>query len=153
MKISLVPMRAPARARVLLPAAPPAAMPTVTLDAGVGPETPQRPAGVSALAWEMLAMHVGDAQRRSAIAYAPLRLVVQAVVRELRATQVPWDAVYLILQSAVTPDTGAPARFAMEFEMHTSRAAALVAHMHSWADVERLAELAVEDGDEGVHLS
>ena len=153
MKISLVTMRAPAPSRVPLRAAPLGAVPAVSMNTGVGLEMPRRPAGVSALAWELLALHVDDAQRRSAIAYAPLRLVVQAVVRELRTTQVPWDAVYAILQSAVAPVTSAPIRFTMEDEMHTSHGAALVAHMQSWADVERLAELVREEGDAGAAVS
>ena len=86
-------------------------------------------------------MHVEDAQRRSAIAYAPLRVVVQSVVRELRAAGESWESVYAVLHSAVVPVGGRPVNFATEYEMHTSRSAALVAHMHSWADVERLAEL------------
>ena len=105
-----------------------------------------RPAAVSALSWELLAMHVEDAQRRSSIAYAPLRLVVQSVVRELRAAGESWEGIYAILHAAVIPSAGRPVRWAVEYEMHTSRSAALVAHMHSWADVERLAELEGEEG-------
>jgi hypothetical protein len=46
----------------------------------------------------------------------------------------------------VIPVPGGAMNWAAEYEMHTSRSAALVAHMHSWADVERLAEL---EGDAG----
>jgi hypothetical protein len=112
----------------------------VTVPAASDPAV-ARPASVSAHSWELLAMHVDDAQRRSAIAYAPLRLVVQAVVRELRAAGESWEMIYAVLHSAVIPSGGRTLNWAMEYEMHTSRSAALVAHMHSWADVERLAEL------------
>lgn len=92
-------------------------------------------------------MHVEDAQRRSSIAYAELRAVVQSVVREMRIAGESWERVYAVLQAVVGPATGRPERFATEYEMHSSRSAALVAHMHSWADVERLAEL--EGGEQG----
>lgn len=148
MKISLVAMRTPAHRQAPPPADRAPLLPALPSALVARVETPCRPAGVSALTWEMLALHVDDAQRRSAIAYAALRLVVQAVVRELRATDVPWDAIYAILQGVVAPATGLPANFDVEYEMHASRGAALVAHMHSWADVERLAELA-EEGEAG----
>jgi hypothetical protein len=67
--------------------------------------------------------------------------VVQTVVRELRAAGESWESVYAVLHAAVVPVPGRRMTWAAEFEMHTSRSAALVAHMHSWADVERLAEL------------
>ena len=105
-----------------------------------------RPTSVSPLSWELLAMHVEDAQRRSSIAYAPLRVVVQTVVRELRTAGESWDAIYAVLHSAVVVAPGRPVSFAAEYEMHTSRSDALVAHMHSWADVERLAELERAEG-------
>ena len=145
MKISLVAMRTPARLQAPVPAAHPPMLPLLPSGLPARLETPSRPAGVSALTWEMLAIHVDDAQRRSSIAYAPLRLVVQALVRELRVMNVAWESVYAILQSVVAPATGHPALFNVEYEMHVSRGAALVAHMHSWADVERLAELAEEE--------
>lgn len=114
----------------------PVALPTVTT-----PPVPARgrPTAVSEATWEQLALHVADAQRRSSIAYTPLRAVVQAVVRELRAGGEPWDAVYATLHAVVVPTP--VVNYAMEYEMHVSRSAALVAHMHSWADVERLAEI------------
>ncbi|MDB4887543.1 MAG: hypothetical protein JWN79_2981 [Gemmatimonadetes bacterium] len=105
-----------------------------------------RPSSVSALSWELLALHAEDAQRRASIAHAPLRVVVQSVVRELRAAGESWEGIYAALHAAVVPVPGRPVNWAAEYEMHTSRSAALVAHMHSWADVERLAELESEGG-------
>lgn len=145
MKISLVAMRAPARLMQPSSVGHTPVLPALPTELVARLETPCRPVGVSALTWEMLAIHVDDAERRSSIAYAQLRLVVQAVVRELRATDVTWESIYAILQSVVSPATGLPAQFDAEYEMHASRSAALVAHMHSWADVERLAELATDD--------
>ena len=142
MRLSLVAMRVPARIQASQQPGPMLARPSEL----VAPtETAHRPEGVSAFAWEMLALHVDDARQRSSIAYGPLRLVVKTVVQELRTANASWDAVYAVLQSAVTPATDCPISFAAEYEMHTSRAAALVAHMHSWADVERLAELAADE--------
>jgi hypothetical protein len=150
-KISLVSLRATPRGTPLLdaPRAEGVAPAAPTAPAMLSPRPAgDRPASVSALSWELLAMHVEDAQRRSSIAYAPLRVVVQTVVRELRAAGESWEQIYAVLHSAVVVPPGRPVSFAVEYEMHTSRSGALVAHMHSWADVERLAELegAEEDG-------
>lgn len=52
--------------------------------------------------------------------------------------------VYAVLHRAVAPAPERVMSWAMGSEMHSSRSAALVAHMQSWADVERLAEIEAE---------
>ncbi len=91
--------------------------------------------------WELLAHQVREAQREKAMGGAALRAVVLTVVRELRSGAEPWDGVYAALQSAVVQSPTPEGKPAMGLEMHENLDAALVAHMHSWADVERLAEI------------
>lgn len=102
------------------------------------------PVGVSPFAWEMLVVNVLDAQRRSAGSLAPLREAVHAVVGELRVANQPWEQVYAILHGVVAPAPELPASWPMGYEMHASRNSALVAHMQSWADIQRLAEIEAE---------
>ena len=105
---------------------------------------PAPPAGISPFAWEMLLVNIVDVQRRSAAAFAPLREAVKTVVRELRAVNQTWDQVYEVLQGVVAPAPEHPVSWAMGYEMYASRSAVLVAHMQSWADGERLAEIEAE---------
>ena len=100
-----------------------------------------RPAGVQQLTWELLAIHVEEAQRGGSIASASLRAAVHAVVQELRIACVPWEEVYEVLDSAVRGGHPRPAMHHLDMELHASRSGAIVAHMHSWADVQRLAEI------------
>jgi hypothetical protein len=107
---------------------------------------PTCPPSVAASSWDLLAVHVDESLRRASISNASLRAAVQQVVRELRAGGQAWDAVYGALNSAVMPAGGSEVSYVRDHEMHASLNAALVAHMHSWADVERLAEI-----ESGVH--
>ena len=120
-----------------------AAAPMLTELAG-GSRVPAPPTGVSPFAWEMLLASIVDAQRYSAAPLAPLRGAVQAVVRELRAANQAWEQVYAVFHEVVAPAPERPVSWAMGYEIHSSRSAALVAHMQSWADVERLAEIEAE---------
>jgi hypothetical protein len=105
------------------------------------------PAGVSPFAWEMLLANFVDAQCGSAAAFATLREAVRAVVRELRAANQTWEHVYAVLHGVVAPAPECVVSWRMEYEMHFSRGAAVAAHMQSWADVERLAEIEAEAHD------
>ena len=112
-KNSLIPLRFPP----LTPAvnthasvARPTPSASLTVQKGA---TPERPAAVSALSWELLAIHVEDAQRRSSIAYAPLRVVVQTVVRELRLAGEAWESIYAVLHTAVVPVSGGVTNWAL----------------------------------------
>jgi hypothetical protein len=117
-----------------------AAVPTRT-EVEKGSRAPAPPVGVSAFAWEMLLGSILEAQRHSAAPVAPLRETVLAVVRELRAANQTWEQVYAVLHAAVAPAPERLERWVMGYEVHSSRSAALVAHMQSWADGERLAEI------------
>ena len=92
----------------------------------------------------MLLVNVVEAQRRSAAAFPALRESVQSVVRELRAATEPWEHVYAVLHGVVTPTPDRVVSWEMEYQMYSSRSTVLVAHMQSWADVERLAEIEAE---------
>jgi hypothetical protein len=70
-----------------------------------------------------------------------LRLAVRLVVAEMRAAAEPWEAVYGALGSAVGEAPSDQVEYSVKHDTHASRAAALVAHMHSWADGVRLDEL------------
>ena len=105
---------------------------------------PSPPMGVSPFAWEMLMVNIGEARRRTAAAIVPLRESVQRVAREMRASHQTWEQVYAVLHGVVAPAPDRLVDWAVEYEMYTSRSSALVAHMQSWADVERLAELESE---------
>ena len=109
-----------------------------------GSRLPAPPAGVSTFAWEMLLANLVEAQRRSAVALAPLREAVRAVVREQRAANQTWEQVYALLHEVVAPAPERLVSWAMGYEIHSSRSAALGAHMQSWADIERLAEIEAE---------
>lgn len=100
-----------------------------------------RPEAVAQRSWESLAIHVDDARRGGSISSAELREAVRAVVTELRARCVAWDEVYAVLDAAVTAGAPFPVAHPLEAELHAKRSSAIVAHMHSWADVQRLAEL------------
>ena len=120
---------------------PAASLPT---EVAGGSRVPAPPAGVSPFTWEMLFANVVDAQHHSAASLAPLRESVQSVVRELRASDHSWEHVYAVLHGAVPPAPERVLNWEMEFRMYSGRSTALVAHMQSWADVERLAEIEAE---------
>jgi hypothetical protein len=106
------------------------------------PDAPlPRPPEVEQRSWEALAIHVDDARRGGAIASVALRAAVDVVVAELRVGCIAWEEVYTILDAAGMAGSTRRASHPLELELHASRGAAIVAHMHSWADVLRLAEL------------
>jgi hypothetical protein len=141
MKFSLVQMRTPAP---LSPATsrggvgrPPAGSPVrQPRDAAA-----TCPRGAEAASWAALVRRVDETQAGLAIANAPLRAAARAVVRELRASGVTWDSVYTTLDTAGVQEPVREVRYALELEIYATRGASIVAHMHCWADVERLAEL------------
>jgi len=117
---------------------PPLGFPAQALAPGASPHCPT---AVAPASWDLLTLHVDESLRRASISNAALRSAVQQVVRELRAGGHGWDGVYAILNGAVMPPGSSTVTFLKDHEMHASLNAALVAHMHSWADVERLAEI------------
>ena len=144
MKISLVRMRALDSSIGARPApghvrrTPPLGFPAHALAPGASPDCPP---SVAPASWDLLTLHVDESLRRASISNAPLRSAVQQVVRELRAGGQGWDGVYAVLNGAVMPAGSTVVTYLRDHEMHASLNAALVAHMHSWADVERLAEI------------
>lgn len=117
--------------------------PESALSAGSAPDLSGRPCPscVAPASWALLAKRVDDAQGGASIISAPVREVVIALVRELRRHGESWETVYAVLELVVV-HTGAPRmQRPSELEIYATRSAALVAHMHCWADVERLAEL------------
>lgn len=100
-----------------------------------------RPHCVEQRSWETLAIHLDDARRGGSIVSARLREAVDTVVAELRVGCIPWDEVYATLDAAVMGGILPPAVHPLELQLRANRNAAIVAHMHSWADMRRLAEL------------
>jgi hypothetical protein len=144
-KISLVPMRAlPSASPARSPLRPSGSSPVVSAALVREEDAGTCPASVEQASWSLLRRRIADAQSGSAIANPELRSAVRVVVRELRAKEEGWEAVYAALESAVRTVPARPAPSALGLEVHASRGASIVAHMHCWADVERLAE--IEDG-------
>lgn len=143
MRIRLVPRSVPDLAPRLTPAGSPMAAPGhPALPEFMRPTAPlPRPAPVEQRAWETLAVHVDDARRGRSIANPDLRNAVSVVVGALRIGCISWEAIYTILDAAVMAGAARQATHPLELELHANRSAAIVAHMHSWADVQRIAEI------------
>jgi hypothetical protein len=99
------------------------------------------PVSVSAGSWELFILEVDMVRHGGTFTGGALRQAVRLVVGEMRAASEPWEAVYGVLGSAVSEAPTAQVEYSVEHDTHASRAAALVAHMHSWADCVRLDEL------------
>lgn len=100
-----------------------------------------RPASVSAAAWESLARQMVLLQFGAQEREGSLHQSVREVVHAMRRAGEPWESVYQALTSAVATDALASSAQGSGTETHLSYAAALVSHMHCWADCERLEEL------------
>jgi hypothetical protein len=148
MKICLVPMRAlpsPSPARSMLRAS--GSSPVIPAARPRDEEAAPCPASVSQASWSLLHRRIADAQSGAAIANPELRSAVRLVVRELRGQEESWEAVYATLDLAARATPARPATPALGREVYATRSASIVAHMHCWADVERLAE--IEEGGHG----
>lgn len=99
------------------------------------------PASVSAGSWDLLIHQVEVARHGGPFTGGALRRAVRVVVAEMRVATESWDAIYFALSAAVGEMPTGQVERSPDHETHTSRAAALVAHMHSWADCVRLDEL------------
>lgn len=143
MKIRLVPRILPDHSPRLTPGASPlAAYGHPGLPEFMRPNAPlPRPPAVEQRAWETLAIHVDDARRGGSIGNPNLRAAVSVVVGALRVGCVSWEAIYTILDAAVMAGAARQATHPLELKLHANRSAAIVAHMHSWADVQRIAEI------------
>jgi hypothetical protein len=91
--------------------------------------------------WTELAFQIQTARHQQRYTGGPLRNAVFALVRAMRVSAKSWDAVYGALTVAVAGHAALEIVYATEGNTHLSRNAALVAHMHAWADCERLDEL------------
>lgn len=100
-----------------------------------------RPASVSAAAWESLARQATLLQFGAEETQGRLHESVRDIVHVMRRAGEPWESVYQALTLAVTSDEPASGTQGSGTETHLSYSAALVAHMHCWADCERLEEL------------
>jgi hypothetical protein len=105
------------------------------------------PPGAHPASWTLLVQRVDATQAGLAIANAPLRAAARTVVRDLRASGQSWEAIYATLDAAVVPEPAREVKYALELEIYATRGASIVAHMHCWADVERLAELEADGTD------
>lgn len=103
--------------------------------------TAQAPATVSPESWGQLIFQVDVARRGGPFTGGALRQAVRVVVAEMRVAGEAWDAVYVALGSAVGEEPKVPTQQSEDHGTHASREAALIAHMHSWADCVRLDEL------------
>jgi len=103
--------------------------------------TAPAPATVSPDSWGQLIFQVDVARRGGPFTGGALRQAVRVVVGEMRAASETWDAVYVALGSSVGEEAAHTANQSPDHGTHSSRSAALVAHMHSWADCVRLDEL------------
>jgi hypothetical protein len=97
--------------------------------------------------WTELVIAIQVARQRQRYTGGVLRAAVLAVVRSMRASGLSWELVYAALSAAVSGRLGLETVFALDCSTDVTRSAALVAHMHAWADCERLAELELAEGE------
>jgi hypothetical protein len=97
--------------------------------------------------WTDLVIAIQVARHRQRYTGGALRTTVFAVVRAMRASGLSWDMVYTALTTAVAGYPGLQIVYAPDCNTHVSRSAALIAHMHAWADCERLDELERAGGE------
>ena len=104
---------------------------------------PLAPASVHPATWDLFTTHLDVARHGGTLAGGTFRQSVAVLVAEMRAAAEPWDAIYAALGSAVGDGPRGEVQYSPN-DMHVSHAAALVAHMHAWADCARLEELETE---------
>ena len=142
MRIRLVPRTLPDLSPRLTPGGSMAAAHGHAPSEFMRPNAPlPRPAAVEQRAWETLAIQVDDARRGGSMSNPDLRDAVSVVVGALRVGCISWEAIYTILDAAVMAGSARHVTHPLELELHAKRSAAMVAHMHSWADVLRIAEI------------
>ena len=107
------------------------------------------PASVSPGSWELFIYQVDVARHGGPFTGGALRQAVRVVVAEMRAAAESWDAVYGTLSSAVGETPNGRVQYSPDHGTHANRAAALAAHMQSWADCVRLDELEREEARGG----
>lgn len=100
-----------------------------------------RPSSVDASDWNRLVNEVARVLCDGALVDRHLHNAVHVVVRAMRASAAPWDTVYAALASSLEPCHSPSEPTPRGMERHPSAAAALVAHMHCWADCARLEEI------------
>ena len=100
-----------------------------------------RPSSVDASDWNRLVNEVARVLCDGALVDRHLQNAVHVVVRAMRASAASWDAIYLALASSLEPCHSPSAPTPRGLERHPSAGAALVAHMHCWADCVRLEEI------------
>jgi hypothetical protein len=132
----------------MTPAIPAPRQPRTLLQSRAARASALAPASVSSASWELFIFHVDVARHGGPLTGGGLRRAVCVVVTEMRAAAESWDAVYSALGAVVTEAPTGPVEYSPE-HTHANRAAALVAHMHSWADCVRLDELEENEDEEG----
>lgn len=116
---------------------------STTGDVLSAPDTARRaiPGAVSVADWECLTTHVARVLCNGGTLDRGIEQAVQVVVQAMRQAGATWDAIYVALSSSLEPCESPTGPTPLGMERHPSRGAALIAHMHCWADCERLAEL------------
>ena len=136
---------AAARDRGLLPAQDAYTRPAGIHGEGVAAPSPVRdamPSSVEAADWDRLSADVARVLCNEGIVEdGQLQHAVHVVVRAMRRGRASWDAIYLALASSLGPCDTPVAPTPRGMERHASRGAALIAHMHCWADCVRLEEI------------
>lgn len=100
-----------------------------------------RPSSVDARDWDRLVSEVARVLCDGELVDRHLQTAVHLVVRAMRDTGAHWEAIYAALASSLEPCHSPSAPTPRGMERHPSAAAALVAHMHCWADCARLEEI------------
>jgi hypothetical protein len=129
------------------PAMPGPRQPRTLLQSRAARASALAPASVSSGSWELFIFQVDVARHGGPFTGGALRQAVRVVVAEMRAADEQWDAVYVALGSAVGEAPRGQVEYSPEHDTHATRAAALVAHMHSWADCARLDELERQEAE------
>ena len=104
---------------------------------------PSPPSSVHPTSWALFTTHLDVARKGGTLAGGAFRQSVAAVVAEMRAAAESWDAIYAVLGGAVGEGSRGEVHYSPN-DTHLNHGAALVAHMHAWADCARLEELESE---------
>lgn len=100
-----------------------------------------RPSSVDASDWDRLVGEVSRVLCDGGTVDRQLHHAVHSVVAAMRQARAPWESVYFALASSLEPCETPHSPTPRAMERHPTRGAALVAHMHCWADCVRLEEI------------
>jgi hypothetical protein len=125
------------------PAIAAARVPRVMVASRAAHVCPSPPSSVHPASWALFTTQLDVARNGGTLVGGAFRQSVAVVVAEMRAAAESWDAIYAALGGAVGEGSRGEVHYSPN-DTHINHGAALVAHMHAWADCARLEELETE---------